>query len=353
MNLNHQKNKGLHNRVRLRTSGEKAYGVPSRVSPRAFFLLWVLFVFWWVEVSAGLSITFSDSSLVNDTAIRLGDIAQLHGDDGALTRELEARIIGQAAPPGFARYVGHYEAVRYAVTSRFPTVELPEPTTGRTRVVTDYRTAGIDDYRDRILDYLATTIEWVPQDYTVDIENADETWRCHNHPFTVRVEGLTDPRPRGHVRLWLVVTQMGKERRVMVRCRVKVTAAVLVAAGTIRRGEPISAAAIRKERRDITSLRFVPLTEPTAVSKVRAVRTLTPGTVLHDRCVEKMPLIYRDDLVYVTTQAGNVRVSVRARARESGGLGDLIWVQNLNSRKLLRVKVRGKEDVRVERKGAL
>jgi flagella basal body P-ring formation protein FlgA len=137
-------------------------------------------------------------------------------------------------------------------------------------------------------------------------------------------------------------------QRVAVRCFVRVSTPVLVTAETVRRGESLGAVNVERRRTDITTFRYDPLTELSSLEDSRAVRTLAPGTILHERCIEKPPLVRRDEMVYVTTRKGNIRVSVQARARESGGLGDHIWVQNLASRTLLRVKICGKGRVKVE-----
>ena len=69
---------------------------------------------------------------------------------------------------------------------------------------------------------------------------------------------------------------------------------------------------------------------------LRTTRTILAGTPLSDLNVETVPLVERGDAVTLLVRTGNVVVTAQGIARQSGGLGDLIEVENaLSKQKVL------------------
>lgn len=63
---------------------------------------------------------------------------------------------------------------------------------------------------------------------------------------------------------------------------------------------------------------------------------LSVGTVIRSRHLETTWTIQKDQLVIIEHQVGNILISAEGKARESGQMGDRIWVNNVKSgRKVL------------------
>jgi flagella basal body P-ring formation protein FlgA len=109
---------------------------------------------------------------------------------------------------------------------------------------------------------------------------------------------------------------------------------------------------VEMQRLDITRFAPVPLTVKGQLDNKRAARTIAPGTILHDRLFTVIPVVEKGDEVSIEYSAGRVSVAVAGIARERGGIGDRIWVENRETRRLIRVEIRDRGRVSIPQKGA-
>jgi len=77
----------------------------------------------------------------------------------------------------------------------------------------------------------------------------------------------------------------------------------------------------------------------------RAIRPLSPGTVLAAGTVERVPLVWKGRAVSIAAQAGPVWVSAPGVALEDGRLGEIVRVQNSLSGYVLQARVVGVDAV--------
>lgn len=110
---------------------------------------------------------------------------------------------------------------------------------------------------------------------------------------------------------------------------------ILAANTRLGRHEIISAENTKLMRKETTRIRGSALTELPANTVYRTKRLVHKGEILTDAIVESPPLIERGDKIVLTVLTENMKITLPGRARQSGGIGDLIEVVNLNSRKLL------------------
>jgi flagella basal body P-ring formation protein FlgA len=293
-------------------------------------------------------VIFRDSALVTSGQIRLQDIARFRGGNGGLHQSLCRLPVGESAPPGYARFVNSRDVLFRILKPRFPDQAFVPVNEGRIRVRTDSRSGTLGDFRSTIETYLQDRLQWPASDWTCQILDSSRTWRCLNRPYSVTVDGLEDAHAKGTVRLTVVLRQDSLETRVPVTCEIRVTTPVLIAADRIERGATLSPDNVRLERRDITYLRSSPLTDMNALREMSALRTITAGTPVTRLYLRKAPAVDKNDLVHIALAAGSIRISVPARARESGSIGERIWVQNIKTNKLVRVTVTGKGMVAIE-----
>jgi flagella basal body P-ring formation protein FlgA len=77
------------------------------------------------------------------------------------------------------------------------------------------------------------------------------------------------------------------------------------------------------------------------------VRSVTAGTVLQSSLVRAPILIRRGEVVTVYARSPGLRVRITARARQDGGLGELIAVESLADRKVYTARVSGTQEAEV------
>ncbi len=80
--------------------------------------------------------------------------------------------------------------------------------------------------------------------------------------------------------------------------------------------------------------------------KIRS--SLRAGAILYSQLLESPPLVKRGDLVTIIAQSQSLRVTVPGEVRNTGALGDLVRVKNLQSRREVYAKVLGTGIVETE-----
>jgi flagella basal body P-ring formation protein FlgA len=289
---------------------------------------------------AAISLSFLDSCVVNDTAIKLGDVARINADcSDSLLNQINQMPVGESAPAGYSRYVNSNDMLLFAMRVRFPKLTLTASPNKRILVKTAYQEKTIGEYSDYIVKYLLEKIGWPEGTCTILINNRDEKWKCLPRPIAVKVEGLASKFPRGNFNLKLIGLQGSRHYSTNVSCFTKVVLPVLVAKMDIARGTILSAENCSVESRDITHCNYSPLSTLKEIENTKSSRNITLGSLIHERLLSKIPVIERDDQVMVIVIHGRVKICMSARAREAGSVGEKIWVENEMTHKLLKTKV--------------
>jgi flagella basal body P-ring formation protein FlgA len=298
-----------------------------------FTLLFVTFA------DADITLMFHDSSIVNDTVIRVGDVADF---SGVLSKEKEQRLrkipIGEAAPAGYSRFISSYDIVRRILREKiFGNVANYD--NKRLTVKTACIEKCVGDFENNIVAYIKKIAAWNQDDYTIAVVNRSENIKILNRPFTFDIEGFSEKYPRGNVHFRLVVFQDGKRYTLNIACKISVYTSVVIATSTIKRNSRFSSDNCGIEKKDITNLSYIPYSNIHDICNKISSRTITAGTVIHEKLIAKVPDIECNDQVQIIVTTGRIRVCMAAAARESGCCGDKIWVENETTHKLLRVKV--------------
>ena len=296
------------------------------------------------------SINFFDSVAVNDTVIRIRDIGVIDSKFSNSQNETIGNIIvGESAPPGFSRKINTLDVFtnitrhkfRYGNFGRFPAKNI--------KVSTAFMEKKISDFGNVINRYFADSVAWPQNDFSVQIKTPNEMIRFFNQPYTASVSGLTSKNPKGCINLKLKINQIGKALYFPVSCNVVVSTQVVIAKALIHKDDALTETNCAIEKRDITKFNNTPYVNTADIKNLVAFRTISAGSIVHEKLTSKIPLVNKNEQVYVISGKGSVRVSVIMSARESGSLGDWIWVENDLSHKLMKTKVIGKGQVELLR----
>jgi flagella basal body P-ring formation protein FlgA len=304
----------------------------------------------WAYADAGydgtISVTFRDSASVNDTVIRLRDIGIVRCPNQTVEEEtLGDLIVGEAAPAGYYRLVNSDEVASYSIRPYFKTAKLSLGQKKSVKVATVFSEKKVGDFEAMILSYLREEIQWQKDDYTVVIRNNDEKIKVLDKPFNATVAGLTTHYPKGSVNLKITVKQGTRTFVLPAVCAVRVVTPVVVSRLVIKRNTAFSGDNCVVEKRDITRLKYTPVTRLSEVTGMIAARSIPQNAIVHEKILAHSPLIEKDEQVYVAIDRGTIKISIVMRAREGGGLGDKIWVENEQTHKLIKTRIVGKGKV--------
>ncbi len=153
---------------------------------------------------------------------------------------------------------------------------------------------------------------------------------------SLRIEPMTDGKPRGIISVRALLYKDNQIlEKAQVRLMIRHFAEVIVAEGTIKRGATLAAHNIRLERRDITYLTDHPLTRIDQTINCWAKRQIKSKQIITDKIAEAIPLVKQNHMVTIIYRNKAFELTVPGRALEQGNRGDVIRVQNTDSRKTI------------------
>jgi len=135
--------------------------------------------------------------------------------------------------------------------------------------------------------------------------------------------------------------------RFWVKAEIKIFDEVVVTSYPLARREVVTAAGVRVERRDVSSLTARPFTRVEEVVGQQTARFVEVNEVITQKTIEHPTLMKRGSPIILVYETGTLRVEVPGAAEEAGKAGDLIQVKNPSSGKLLRGVVVDGRTVRI------
>ena len=118
-----------------------------------------------------------------------------------------------------------------------------------------------------------------------------------------------------------------------VSLRAQLWQEVWTAASRLERGQPLDRSLLSVTKVDSLKERQPPLLAEVDPSTLEVAQTVSASRALTRRDVSVRPLIRKGRVVEVVAQQGQLAISMKALALESGASGDLIKLRNLESRK--------------------
>jgi flagella basal body P-ring formation protein FlgA len=128
-------------------------------------------------------------------------------------------------------------------------------------------------------------------------------------------------------------------RRISVSLELEWRCGLLTAVEEIRRGDRVYPWMVAYEERFMERCPRQSIASEDELINYVALRTIKKGEVLKKSFLKREPLIRRGAEVDVLFRRGNLEISFRGEALDTGFYGDLIRVKSLNTGKVLRGKV--------------
>lgn len=320
-----------------------------------FNKVWMLILLQlWLLIAAanaeGITIVMSPEVRVEGAFITLGQLADISGDDMTRVSSLRQLKLGSAAAPGSSIVLTkELLGMRLAATgSDFRDIEWKIPDT--VKVTTDFQVISGQALIDKAIvdlegqaglrassgDLRITPIGSV-QDIIVPRGQIVLTSYL---PYGIRYNTPTTAQITIHVNNQVFT-------KINLKFNSKLYRQVAVATSQIAPGEILTTDKLRYERMDTGRLGTGYFTDMNKVLGLVTKRSLTPGMVVTDGMVNKPVLIKRGSLVNIVARIGSMEVTAAGQAMQNGHEGELIRVQNINSKKIISAKVLDEGTVQV------
>jgi len=121
----------------------------------------------------------------------------------------------------------------------------------------------------------------------------------------------------------------------------------LVATRRLMRGEALDSTAAEVRTIDVLREREKPIPADTALESNQVLQTMEQGEPLNWKDIGAVPLVKRGSVVDVVANDGGISISMKGMAMQTGGEGEIITVQNMDTRKDFQARVVNKNTVRV------
>ncbi len=152
--------------------------------------------------------------------------------------------------------------------------------------------------------------------------------------LAVEVEISERERFQETVPVTVTLLQDGKQiKRGVVTARLRYEEKVVVAARDLARGEVLELSDLKLDKRDRSEIPAGSTSEPESLVGMRTERALAAGAPIAGRAVERIPLVKRKEIVRLHFASGSLKIAGVGEARHDAGLGELVRVLNVDSRR--------------------
>ncbi len=304
----------------------------------ARIFLIICFIISLAQTADALEITFKSSCSVDESIIRLGDIADFN-EETEMTGALATLTVGQAAPPGEKNILRSLSIKEYLISSQ----SLPEDIrwTGSSTVTVLRRgvTIGPDTIQAIIAQYIKKNSNNLPE---AEIRFVPSSLPL---PFTLPTGDLTqevlpsNPGILDSSRFSIIFRVDDKVvKNMSIRGEVEALARVVVSAGPLKRGQILLPKNLSTAVMDISSMSNPGLEVDNFIGK-KLQRSMRAGSPVSLSMVESLPVVRRGERVKIVINSGQMRLTATGLARSDGILDEMIRVQNINSNKIIHCRV--------------
>jgi flagella basal body P-ring formation protein FlgA len=306
-----------------------------KIFPLIFLLLATL-----PTVSAEVTINLHTRIIALQNEVRLGEIADIYGQDHLLVAKLNSLYIGALPENGQPLKISRMEIQRriYFAGISLKQVEIFGPLT--VTIAPPLANMKANLLSTAVLDFLSEFFAPSGQEYEVDFRHLPKFDRPLSPYEQLKVMAPENERFQGNVVILVALINNGKlTRKFPVSVCLHTFQNVAVAIKEVKLFQVLDPQDFTLMKRETTTLDAKPVTDLNELKGKRASSPIFRGDILTLNQMSNIPVIAQGDVVKITTQNGHFSISALGRARKSGAVGDIIPVVNLTSLKLINARI--------------
>jgi flagella basal body P-ring formation protein FlgA len=302
------------------------------------------------HAAAGVSATVRAEATVDSERVTLADVAEVAGAPAALVARLRDIDLGPAPAPGHDRDLTRtYLALRLR-QERLEPDSVAWAGAETTRVVRRSTRVLGATIAQAAAERLRKTLPWPDEDLVIEVPRPPADLTLAAAPDELRYT-IALSRGQRLVGAVPVLVTVGDGEHVLGRTslllNVRLFQRVVVARRRIQAGERLTKDHVGLQRTELTSLAHEALTDLGEVLGQEARQTVPAFAVLTSRQIAPPRLVERGSLVLLVAETQGLRITARGIAQQDGAAGQVIRVQNIDSKKVVFGQVVAAQTVRV------
>ena len=281
--------------------------------------------------------------------IFLGDIASIFGKDKKLVARLNSIFIKTLPLNETSMEVNRFEIKRMLGTSGLDLANIEISGAMKTTVEFKKEIKRVNPLSQTVTDFVKNYYAERNTDFEINFSHLPEV--TDEIPANVEFKVLPLISQKYQNKVVFVVGMFAADKLIKkypVSVKINVFQNVLIAKRKINRLEKLIPEDFAAIRRDVTNFNQDIITGFAELTGKRAANPVFQGEILTAAKMESIPVVEQGDVVKITTNDDSFMISTLGRARRSGGIGEIIPVVNLNSRRQIQAKIVDKSTVVVE-----
>ncbi len=301
-----------------------------------------------VLLAAGLALADAGAPMVPERvtvqgeAVTLAHLVQAAGVKAG--DHLRQIVLVKAPKPGGRRTLNGAYVRRQLAAAGLEFVAAPD------RIIIERPGFAIDPTigRQAVIDFIKSNAPWPEDSYRIEVVRSHMPLTVEPGAITARI--IQHPKGRLSGTHTFVVEYRESGRRVArgaFTMRIHVQGVVYVAAYQLNRGVLLSERDLIAKEVDLAKIRGLPETDKSKLIGARIKYTVREGQIVTSGALEPVPVVRRGDAVVVIARRGGMAVTAFGVARESGALGEVIRVENMQSKRVVHARIENSNTVAV------
>ncbi len=286
---------------------------------------------------------------VNTPMVRLSDIAHIRSQDPELRRQLQCIEIVRSPLMGRTRWVMKDQVERRLHQQGIDAQQYHLLSSGPTKVSRKTTTLAADKIRSAVVTHIQKYAPWKPEQLRIGAVKFQRDLNVPPGKVSITVQAPKHSDWLGAIPFRVKVNVNGHlVHKLSVATTIEVWSDVVLAAKPLGKYQPITQQCVKVVRMNLARVPASAILNPKDVMGQRARRNIAINTVLRSDQIEMPPLVKIGDLVQAVAETADLKITVKAMVKESGGKGEMVRVLNLRSKKIVYAQVVDAQTVSVD-----
>jgi len=311
--------------------------------PLFLYLMFLYMFFAYIFPDCAESVIFvnlnNKSTIVNND-ILLKDIASFKGEDLELINKLKNIYICSSPLPGKTKIISRQHINLRLKQNDIPLDNISFNPQGSVKAERSSTVISKEKIKRIVRDYITKNL--IHSDRKIIIKNiyVKKDVVLPEGNIVYQVAGLKNKKLSGIMNLPVIFeVNGGYKKKIFTRVDIECFSEVIVAKRPLPRNKIISIDDIDIVEMDVAKLPLNVIVSSEDIIGKRTKRKIDSKTVLRKDLVEFPPAVNRGDVVTIIAESVCLKISARGRIKKKGHIGEIVKVENMDSRKEIYAKV--------------